>query len=1043
MLAGFETPLSVAVASVVVVVVLVVILAQCVCGKKKEVSIPNETAASPNPEQDVTLASPDQVKATLNGQTAVGLDPEMGITPLSSSVGSQNSNVHSRGNSLDLTKVDRRSGASTGSSPRPATSRELPDIPMSNGHKSLTQPAERHIQQADRGHHSYLPEVPPSGKSSTSTLESFPRPGTHSHTQLPEIPANGSSNKSPDMSSLRTSPRNPRAILSVDSVVPIRQKQLKENEKSGGNDDYDHLEESGKKKVRPRSDYDHVVLENGKEHIKHAKGKFNENDYAEVKADDYETVPSKVSVISISIHSTSQDKSPKKSQPNSSSHSPAQKTDSYDDPYNKIKETDPPYNKIKDNGTGSAAKGDDPPYNKIKDYPYNKIKVSLGDDPYNTVKEEDDLDPYNDILDETGNPRSAGRQKKSQNNSFKGAVFDPYNTVTIDEERNVSNQTDPYARVGDTEIDDPYNKVLDDGVGAAEGEVCPEYGEDDYATVNKLEEVEYAKVNKPTAQGRNTDPAKPGPIGATASSQVSNPVPPKLPPFTAREDLPSNQYSTVKKVRNISTISVGSGAGSSNTGRNSGAATSGTDSARNANLGQGHGNVVQGHIVTTQGASPSGQNPVSRGREHDFGIQNQTSHPVSLISSAQGLSSRTSEGQGQTSRDQNNEPTVPPEPPRDYDDSENGDGSLESDHYNTLALTRQGSTSDSGSQIGQKKEPPYNKLSVRESLASMNERAARNTYEYVSEVDNLYATVDGSSGDGVVKPKPGTSSQGPQTGEHYSEIDAPAPPSLDSLHETAKHEHRRKTDYYNLDKNSPNKGQGPTPGQGHTRTPSSDMTTSVESRVMSSSFEGHSMNSSFEGRVPIATQESDDLDFDPNYQSVSDDKISDVASEFDPNYETVEEARSRVKYEEINGARPKKPSRPHIYEVPDDKRKYEVVNERETVTKDGKTRAHVYEEVREPSEAGRLKHKVLSQHTYEEVPEVPEVKAQGHSGKKRAGKGAEVQSLVEGQKKKKGHERSGSGDLFSFAKRKSGDNDNKQKDKESKKKLDGKDGHKK
>ena len=46
---------------------------------------------------------------------------------------------------------------------------------------------------------------------------------------------------------------------------------------------------------------------------------------------------------------------------------------------------------------------------------------------------------------------------------------------------------------------------------------------------------------------------------------------------------------------------------------------------------------------------------------------------------------------------------------------------------------------------GLKKEPPYNKLSVRESLASMNARAASNTYEYVSEVDNLYATVCPSS----------------------------------------------------------------------------------------------------------------------------------------------------------------------------------------------------------------------------------------------------------------------------------------------------------
>ena len=42
---------------------------------------------------------------------------------------------------------------------------------------------------------------------------------------------------------------------------------------------------------------------------------------------------------------------------------------------------------------------------------------------------------------------------------------------------------------------------------------------------------------------------------------------------------------------------------------------------------------------------------------------------------------------------------------------------------------------------GKKKEPPYTKLSARESLASMNARMASNTYETVSDVDNLYATV--------------------------------------------------------------------------------------------------------------------------------------------------------------------------------------------------------------------------------------------------------------------------------------------------------------
>ena len=199
---------------------------------------------------------------------------------------------------------------------------------------------------------------------------------------------------------------------------------------------------------------------------------------------------------------------------------------------------------------------------------------------------------------------------------------------------------------------------------------------------------------------------------------------------------------------------------------------------------------------------------------------------------------------------------------------------------------------------------------------------------------------------------------------------------------------------------------------------------------MSSSFEGHSLTSSFEGqgRVPIATQENVDLDFDPNYQSVS------ANSDVDPNYETVEEANSKAKYEEINGTRPKKLIRPHIYEVPDEKRKYEVVDERDVITKDGKIRAHVYEEVTEPSEARRIKQMALSRHMYEEVVDVKgqgsqgqngklaENKGQGHGGKvKKAAKGAEGHSgdlSKEKDKKKKGHERIGSGDLFSFVKKK-------------------------
>lgn len=282
----------------------------------------------------------------------------------------------------------------------------------------------------------------------------------------------------------------------------------------------------------------------------------------------------------------------------------------------------------------------------------------------------------------------------------------------------------------------------------------------------------------------------------------------------------------------------------------------------------------------------------------------------------------------------------------------------------------------------------------------------------------------------------------------------PPLPSLDSLHETAKQhqgEVRKKPDYYNLDKNKnlPNRGQGHqrTPSghmvQGHSRTPSdhglvrsqasSDMTSSYESRVMSSSFEGSSMTSSYEGRVPMATQENVDLEFDQNYQSVDNAKNGDGCSELDPNYETVDEAKSKVKYEEINGTRPKQLVRPHIYEVPDDKRKYEVVNDGDVITEDGKIRAHVYEEVTVSSEERRQKQKLLSQHTYEEVTEVMGQKKKG--GKSTQSTDASSSSKDVG-KKKKGHERTGSGDLFSFGKKK---NDDKDKSKEGKRKTDGKD----
>lgn len=922
--------------SVVILVAMVLALVLCVCGKGKGDGEPELTQAQTNHASTFldaeTLCKMQTEQADVNG---VHVDIETGVTPLNTSMNSHNGTLHSRGNSVDLNKADRRSGTSTGSSPRPATlSRELPDIPK---HHTL-----------DRGHHSVLPEIPTStdthhkgGHSTFPDILAKHQPNSperqkkagHSHTQLPEIPVTSHNKTSPSM-------EIPKANV---SVTVFNNKPQEES--SDEMDDYDHIEEATKKKVRPRSDYDHVVIEDGEKKIILAKSKLNENDYAEVENNDtYEQVPQDVMVIPISKPTiTSQTKSAKKV-----GTKPVHKTYSFDDPYNKIKEDDTPYNRIKDNSPLSKGKESEKPFRKIKEDPYNKIRV---DDPYNTVKDDiDDLDPYNTVNDESSSARSSGR-KTVRTTSFKGPVYDPY-AIVLDEERNVSNQTDPYARVGDTEseLEDPYNKVVDETDSITNIKVIQEYGDDDYATVNKAGEVEYAKVNK---------------TGNTSNCDIERVT--ETPP-SPREEIIQDEYATVVKVRKLS----------------AGNSSAPVDTLTGA------------PVNTSAGASTSGETTV-----------------------------RVIRGEGRAVGPAVNL-TTPPEPPRDYDESRDTDG----DHYNVVAMVNR---SDSSNAQGKKKEPPYNKLSVRESLASMNARAASNTYEYVSEVDNLYATVDGSSGDGTVRPRPQSGQTEQHTTDYYTEIDAPAPPSLDSLHETAKQhqdEFRRKTDknpdYHNVDSGGQNQeqvtghqrtssGQGHIV-QGHSRTPSGQGHFRTPS--------GEVMTASFEGRVPIATEENVDLEYDPNYQSVSESKIADNVSEFDPNYETVEEAQAKLTYEEINGARPKeKLVRPHIYEDPDAKRKYG-----ETLTEDGKIRAHVYEEVTVTNEARRVRQRVLNQHTYEEVTEV--------KGKnKRSGQNVESQNSSSNSKKK-GHERNSSGDWLLFGKRKSGDDKEKSKDK---RKLDGKD----
>ena len=160
---------------------------------------------------------------------------------------------------------------------------------------------------------------------------------------------------------------------------------------------------------------------------------------------------------------------------------------------------------------------------------------------------------------------------------------------------------------------------------------------------------------------------------------------------------------------------------------------------------------------------------------------------------------------------------------------------------------------------------------------------------------------------------------------------APAPPSLDSLHETAKQQSNQRP---------PGQGHTRTPsGQGHIRTPSDHIRNSGQGHFRTPSGDRHSV----EGQIPLATEEI--VDLDPSNYRPRAATPDDLDLEYDPNYETVEEAKSRAKYEEING------------------------NSRN----EKKIRAHVYEEVTVTNEARRARQRVLNLHTYEDITDVREL----------------------------------------------------------------------
>lgn len=959
------TSLPVIIVSIATIGSILVLLALCACGKSNQeddephLTDIKQTSADHLPEvTPLTQVECHPGEGVINGGAAVPL-----TTPPHN-----NTTSHSRGNSVDLNRSvasNRHSGASTGSSPRPATiCRTLPDIPVSspphhgpNDSSHSRSLSGTLIDIHHRPAHAQLPSIPHAVKGSVPGIESqnrhFPQSsGTNGN--LPQDRKNAAN-------SLTTS-KTPPGLTLVDD----------------DRDDYDHIDEK-KKMSRPRSDYDHVVVEGELKIIIPAKSKIKneENDYAEVQPENiYEGVADDV------VEPPQLQRSPVKVGPPTGSG--IKKSTSIDDPYNKIRDLDPPYNKIKDDPYNKI-KGDDSFRSKQNDFdPYNKVKGDLVDD----------LDPYDDVKD-TDSVSTTGQPSFKKKKQF--GNIDPYSFVE-DEERNVSNQTDPYARVVDmeSEIDDPYNKVsfdTDSNSATHRTTPVPDYNDDDYASVNKSGIVEYAKVNK----SRQIEMLNGAAVGETsntsdnASTRVGD-----SGSSGPRNEIMQDEYATVVKVRTFSARSQQNGAG-------------GTSS-------QEAESVSSSQLLSRAGRAGYG---AGAGSGTDM---------VAIV-------------------------TTPPEPPRGYMDQEGG----ETDHYNTVVQPTSPVhiiPSNQGATGAQKKEPPYNKLSVRESLASMNARIASNTYEYVSEVDNLYATVEGSSGDGVVTC--GATSTVPDTtrlsnpGELYSEIDAPAPPSLDSLHETAKthqEEIRRKVDprdihdprpgqldYYNIKDDIPAQRRNTTGrdsastsqhvspsgahfqhsprGQGHIRTPSNGI-----------------MTSSLEGRASLAMEENTDLDNDPPFaaairRSLVDSPNGANDADVDPDYETVEEAKAKLKYEEIKDVSGNA-ARSHIYEEADDKRKYEVING--ASGSDGKIRAHVYEEVTVTNEARRTRQRVLNAHTYEEVTD------QVKDFDKKSGKGSgDV-------KKKKGHERTSSGEHW-FSKKKSGDS--KDKDKNAKKKSEDKD-HKK
>ncbi|XP_060077713.1 uncharacterized protein LOC132557234 [Ylistrum balloti] len=720
-------------------------------------------------------------------------------------------------------------------------------------------------------------------------------------------------------------------------------------------DDYDHLAKNVKQGNKRGSNYDHVILgEDGSVKIKERKASIPDTDYAEVNMENIYTpvkeqptaasggkdAPARINIASASNDDeyamVSDEREPMLSANMKVKEDPYAKLKEKTDPYNKVKESDEkddPYNKVKDDDPYNKVTDKDDPYNKVKekDDPYNKVK---DDDPYNRVKEEGesdgsfmDFDPYNKVKDvdpynkvKDTDPYNKVKEEGASGGSFMD--FDPYNKVKDVDPYNKVKDTDPYNKVKDV---DPYNRVEDDDpYNRIKGDDPPYNkikGDDADDPYNKVDEDDFVDITED----------------------------PKYP------------YSIVdpsRKAKQVTTITV----------------------SRNGEEGS-----------EVDGASQIQDTfKVEEGRDE---------YAVVVKNRSDSSSVATTESKVSDTPPELHPNTLPPEPPRNYRREEPTlapappTGTTSTSPTSPVHQSQtQTSTATSASQMSTaedrpvqeagppRREPGYIKLTSRESMASINARRALNTYETVAETENMYATVEGGSGDGVIRAAPtnsvpnraslpndfyaeiGGSGDGvipvPPTNpvpnrnslpnDFYAEIGAageqqarvPAPPSLDSLHLMTKTHHDGR--------------QG-----SRSSTEESDLRHSVQEQLSPSAFVssppyGATTRTSFvepQTASPNFRALNGKVTLDPNYQTVRDCvNDPDLDCDIDPNYESVEEAKAKVFVLEQKKENEQKPA-------------------------DGKkTRNHVYEEVKPSSELRGNQTRALRSHMYEDIDEVQEQK---------------------------------------------------------------------